>query len=248
MTPTHLDSLLGLAFRDETLRWRALTHRSWLNENPVECSWSEAPFPLDNERLEFLGDAVVYLLAAAFLYRRFPGQSEGDLTSLRAALVKGETLARFAIELGLPSRLRLSRGEEQAGARHRVPILASAFEAVVGAFYLDQGLMATQSFCLQFLAPEAERVSAQRLDRDPKSTLQEIAQAALHLTPEYRVVETRGPEHAKTFLVAVFIGEGQWGKGMGKSKHLAERAAAECALASPQAQDLAQAWHASSGK
>jgi ribonuclease-3 len=224
MTTTASSIDLGIAFDDPWLLACALTHRSYLNENPA------LPYP-DNERLEFLGDAVVDLIAAAFLFERFPDLREGDLTSLRAALVKGETLARFAVELGLPSHLRLSRGEEQNGARARVPILASAFEAVVGALFLDQGLRAASEFVLRFLAPEAERVHAQRLDRDAKSVLQELAQGQWHLTPEYRLVHSYGPEHAKMFVVAVFVGATEWGRGVGSSRHRAEIAAAKNALA-----------------
>jgi ribonuclease-3 len=210
-------------FHDQSLLTCALTHRSYLNENPDAG--------IDNERLEFLGDAVVGMITADFLYERFPALREGELTSLRAALVKGETLARFAVEVGIPAQLRLSRGEERTGARERVPILASAFEAVVGALYLDQGLPAAREFVLRLLVPEAERVRAQRLDRDAKSVLQELAQGQWHLTPDYRLVNSYGPEHAKMFVVAVFVGETEWGRGVGSSRHRAEIAAAEDALA-----------------
>jgi ribonuclease III len=219
------DTDLEIVFDDPLLLACALTHRSWTNENDGDS---------DNERLEFLGDAVVDLIAAAFLFQRFPDLREGDLTSLRSALVKGETLARFAIDLGLPPALRLSRGEEQAGGRERVPLLASAFEAVVGALFLDQGLRAASEFVLRFLAPEAERVHAQRLDRDAKSVLQELAQGQQHLTPDYRLVNSYGPEHAKMFVVAVFVGESEWGRGVGPSRHRAEIAAAQNALAKRQ--------------
>ncbi len=224
--PIHLETLCD----DPLLIQRALTHRSWLNENAAGDLTDDG----NNERLEFVGDAVVDLVAAAFLYQRFPDLREGELTSLRAALVKGETLARFAIALGLPPRLRLSRGEEQSGARERVPILASAFEAVVGAVFFDQGLRAAQEFVLRFLAPEAERVHAERLDRDPKGVLQELAQGQWHLTPEYRLVHSYGPEHAKMFVVAVVVGGSEWGRGVGRSRHFAEIAAAQNALAKRQ--------------
>ena len=240
-------TLDDLIFRDATLLWCALTHRSWLNENmdglkgvapAVATAMGGAGEPKDNERLEFVGDAVVDLAAAHLLYRRFPQLREGDLTSLRAALVKGETLARFAAELGLPPRLRLSHGEERTGARSRVPILAGAFEAVIGALYIDQGFAAAQKFALHFLAPEAERAYAQRLDRDAKSVLQEIVQAAWRVSPGYRIVEARGPEHAKTYIVAVFVDGEEWGRGEGRSKHRAEQAAAQAALRGKRARTL----------
>src|SRR5512140_1297533 len=158
------ESILGFTFRDKSLLTRALTHRSYLNENP------DLPY-LDNERLEFLGDAILDFVAAEFLYQHFPEMSEGDLTSLRAALVKGETLAHFAAELGVPPFLLMSRGEDAAGGRARVPLLAGAFEAMIGALYLDQGLESARPFVLRFLAPEAEHTHNERLDRDAKSML-----------------------------------------------------------------------------
>src|SRR5512144_3216333 len=161
MNLEDFEAILGFIFKDKSLLTRALTHRSYLNEN------SDLPY-LDNERLEFLGDAVLDFVAAEFLYQHFPEMSEGDLTSLRAALVKGETLARFAAELGLPPYLLMSRGEDAAGGRSRVPLLAGAFEALVGAMYLDRGFDGARLLVLRFLVPEAERIHHQRLDRDPK--------------------------------------------------------------------------------
>jgi ribonuclease-3 len=223
MTLEDLESLLGFTFGDKSLLTRALTHRSYLNEN------SDLPY-LDNERLEFLGDAILDFVAAEFLYQRFPEMSEGDLTSLRAALVKGETLARFAAELGLPPYLLMSRGEDAAGGRSRVPLLAGAFEALVGALYLDRGFEGARQLVLRFLVPEAERIHHQRLDRDPKSTLQELSQGRLQVTPLYRLVETRGPDHAKQFTIEVVLKDQVYGRGTGRSKQIAEQEAARVAI------------------
>ncbi len=223
MTIEDFESALGLTFRDKSLLTRALTHRSYLNENP------DLPY-LDNERLEFLGDAILDFVAAEFLYQRFPEMSEGDLTSLRAALVRGESLARFAVDLGLPPHLFMSRGEDAAGGRARAPLLAGAFEALVGALYLDLGFVPARDFILRFVAPAAEQVHHQRLDRDAKSMLQELAQGRLQVTPLYRLVETRGPDHAKEFTIEVVLKDQVYGRGVGRSKQIAEQEAARVAL------------------
>ncbi len=223
MNLEELEAIIGYAFRDKSLLTRALTHRSYLNENP------DLPY-LDNERLEFLGDAILDFVAAEYLYQHFPEMSEGDLTSLRAALVKGETLARFAKGLGLPPHLLMSRGEDAAGGRARAPLLAGAFEALVGAVYLDQGQDKARELILRFLVPEAERAHNQRLDRDAKSMLQEMSQGRLQVTPQYRLVETRGPDHAKEFTIEVVLKDHVYGRGTGRSKQVAEQQAARVAL------------------
>lgn len=218
-----LQQSLGFVFRDPTLLLQALTHSSYLNENPA-CSWG------DNERLEFLGDAVGDFLAAEFLYERFPNWQEGELTSVRAELVRSDTLARFARQIGLGQYLLMGRGEEQSGGRERITMLSDAFEALLGAIYVDQGLEVTRRFFLPFLQPLVEAFSAMPQWRDAKSRLQEWAQAVLHETPSYRVVEEKGPDHAKEFTVAVVIGGQVRGQGVGRSKHAAEQAAAQAAL------------------
>ena len=223
MTLEDLESMLGFTFNDKSLLTRALTHRSYLNENP------DLPY-LDNERLEFLGDAILDFVAAEFLYQHFPEMSEGDLTSMRAALVKGETLSRFANELGLPPHLLMSRGEDAAGGRSRVPLLAGAFEAMIGALYLDQGPNMARNFVMRFLLSEADHIHNQRLDRDPKSMLQEMSQGQLQVTPLYRLVETRGPDHAKEFTIEVVLKDRVYGRGAGRSKQIAEQEAARIAL------------------
>jgi ribonuclease-3 len=229
MNLEELQTALGVTCNNKSLLTRALTHRSYLNEN------SDLPY-LDNERLEFLGDAVLDFVAAEFLYQRFPEMPEGDLTSLRAALVKGDTLARFALDLGLPQYLLMSRGEEAARGRERAPILAGAFEALVGALYLDQGLGAARDFVLRFLPGESERVHALRLDRDAKSMLQELSQGKLQVTPQYRLVQVRGPDHAKEFTIAVILNDREYGRGAGRNKQIAEQEAARIALENLQAQ------------
>ncbi len=223
MNLQDLESELGFTFNDKGLLTRALTHRSYLNENP------DLPY-LDNERLEFLGDAILDFVAAEFLYQHYPEMSEGNLTSLRAALVKGESLARFAVDLGLSPYLFMSRGEDAAGGRARVPLLAGAFEAMIGALYLDQGLYTARTFILRFILPEAEHIHNERLDRDPKSVLQEMSQGQLQVTPQYRLVETRGPDHAKEFTVEAVLGDRVFGTGSGRSKQIAEQEAARVAL------------------
>jgi ribonuclease-3 len=223
MSLEHFELTLGLNLHDKSLLTRALTHRSYLNENP------DLPY-LDNERLEFLGDAILDFVVAEFLYQRFPEMNEGDLTSLRAALVKGETLGRFAIDLGLPPQLLMSRGEDAAGGRARAPLLAGALEALVGAVYLDQGFSAARTFILRFIAPAAEQIHNHKLDRDAKSMLQEMAQGRLQVTPLYRLVEMQGPDHAREFTIEVVLRDRVYGRGVGRSKQVAEQLAARAAL------------------
>lgn len=226
---SEFETNLGFTFKDKSLLTRALTHRSYLNENP------DLPY-LDNERLEFLGDAILDFVAAEFLYQHFPEMTEGELTSLRAALVKGDTLAHFAIALGMPPHVLMSRGEEAAGGRGRPPLLAGGFEAIIGALYLDHGFEAARQFVLRFVEPESERIHHQRLDRDAKSMLQELSQGKFQVTPLYRLVETTGPDHAKQFTIEVILKDRVYGRGLGKSKQLAEQDAARNALEELQAQ------------
>lgn len=227
---------LGITFRNKSLLTRALTHRSYLNENP------NMPF-LDNERLEFLGDAILDFVAAEYLYQHYPEMSEGDLTMLRAALVKGDTLARFAFAIDLPPHLLMSRGEEAAHGRERAALLAGGFEALIGALYLDQGPAAARALILRVLPTEAERVYHQRLDRDAKSMLQELAQGKLQVAPLYKLIDTRGPDHAKEFTIAVIIKDQEYGRGTGRNKQIAEQEAARMALEALQA-EISKADHA----
>jgi ribonuclease-3 len=220
---SECEAAFGITFADKTLLQRALTHRSYVNENP--------DFPLeDNERLEFLGDAILDFVIGEHLYHRFPEMQEGDLTSLRAALVKTETLAHFAVQLEMGSYLFVGHGEAESGGRERPANLCAAFEALVGAIYLDQGLDVLRDFIAPFVEPELERVIQGELDKDAKSLLQELSQGLLQLTPTYRTVAEKGPDHAKEFTVEVVIGGQAYGHGQGPSKQAAAQAAAAAAL------------------
>lgn len=217
-----LEQALGLRFRDPTLLQTALTHSSYLNENP-SCTWG------DNERLEFLGDAVVDFLAADLLYSRFPDWEEGELTALRAEMVRADSLARFAVQLGLGAHLRLGRGEEQGGGRNRPALLSDAFEALVGAVYLEGGMEAASGFVLPLLTGFLDSRNG-LLQRDAKSRLQEWAQANYKSTPSYTIVGETGPDHARVFTVEVLICGEPRGRGTGRTKQAAEQAAAQAAL------------------
>jgi|SRR5690554_6286020 ribonuclease-3 len=214
---------LNTQFNDLSLLQRALTHRSYLNEHPEHMLE-------DNERLEFLGDAVLDFIAGAWLFHRFPEMDEGRLTRLRAGLVRTETLARFAESLGLGDALLLGRGEDESGGRRRISILCGSFEALIGALYLDQGMDAAQAFVEPLLAPALEDILSRAADKDAKSLLQEWSQAELGLTPVYRTVASEGPDHAKRFTVAVMIGQTECGRGVGHSKQAAAQLAAQHAL------------------
>jgi len=213
---------LGMEFSNTTLLREALTHRSYLNE--INQAWPS------NERLEFLGDAVLGLMTTDYLFHRFPDLGEGELTNLRSALVRTETLARFSAEIKLGGYLFLGRGEEMSQGRHRPAGLACAFEALLGAIYLDQGYEAAQQFIMQFIEPELAAVVEGRLHKNPKSVLQELVQAGMQQTPSYHVIEEYGPDHAKAFTVEVRVGTRVLGHGQDRSKRGAEQVAAEAAL------------------
>lgn len=214
---------LGLSFTNLTLLEEALTHRSFLNENRDAKA--------HNERLEFLGDAVLELAVTRFLFDRFPDKPEGDLTAYRAALVNTVSLAETASAIGLNGMLRLSKGEARDTGRARAIILANAFEALLGALYLDQGYDAAEAFVAQHLYPKIDQVIAARTWQDAKSRFQELAQDRRGTTPAYRTLDEAGPDHDKRFTVGVFLGEEQVAHGEGKSKQEAEQAAANAALA-----------------
>jgi ribonuclease-3 len=226
-----LQGRLGISFSDLSLLQRALTHRSYLNEHPEHILE-------DNERLEFLGDAVLDFIAGAWLYHRFPEMDEGRLTRLRAELVRTETLARFAHRFQLGSALLLGRGEDDSGGRVRSKNLCGAFEALIGALYLDQGMHAARLFAEPLLAPALEEILTRSADKDPKSLLQEWSQATLGVTPVYRTVASRGPDHAREFTVAVMIGATICGQGSGHSKQIAAQSAAQHALDAIEAGDV----------
>ncbi len=224
MKPASFQRRPGLEFNDERLLLQALTHRSW----PYEQSGAAAQ-ESDNERLEFLGDAVLAFVVTRLLYDRFPDMPEGELTRLRAALVRSETLASIAVELELGTMLRLGRGEEQNGGRQKSNILGDALEALLGAIFLDQGQAAAEAFIERHLAPRIRTLLAEDLV-DARSRLQEWSQAALQTTPTYVTLAESGPDHQKTFTVAVRIGGEEPGTGSGNSKQAAAQAAAQAAL------------------
>jgi ribonuclease-3 len=219
---SDLSQRLGLSFSNLALLTRALTHRSYVNENPNAME--------DNERLEFLGDAVLDFIVGAWVYHRFPEMPEGDLTKMRSAIVRNDQLADFARHLNLGPALRLGRGEFASGGGQRDGLLGSAFEALIGALYLDAGLGAVEAFVQPLL--ESARDAILEKVHDPKSQLQEWAQSQKLGAPRYRTVATTGPDHAREFDVQVEIGGQVVGQGHGRNKHAAEHLAAKHALES----------------
>lgn len=213
---------LGLPFSNLGLLARALTHRSYLNENHHVLE--------DNERLEFLGDAVLDFIVGSWVYHHFPEMPEGELTKIRSALVRTDTLAAFARHLNLGSALRLGKGELVSGGRQRDTLLCAVFEAVVGALYLDAGIQAVQQFIEPLIESMRDRVLNRAEIYDPKSAFQEWAQSQKLGTPRYHTIEASGPDHAKTFIVEVQINGKTYGRGNGPSKHIAAQMAAQSAL------------------
>jgi len=201
----------------------ALTHRSAINEKLSRSKES-------NERLEYLGDAVLELATSEFLFHKFPSEPEGKLTAYRSALVKTDTLAQVAKKLKLGEKLKMSKGEEKSGGRQNQSLLANTMEAVIGALYLDQGFEAVKKFLNQHLFPQVEEIVKQQLYKDPKSHLQELVQARKLPTPKYQIVDEVGPDHNKIFTVQVLVDQKVVGKGKGKSKQQAQREAARAAI------------------
>lgn len=219
----RLEEKIGYRFRNKNFLKESLTHRSYLNENP---SWGIS----HNERLEYLGDAVLELAVTEELFNRFPGHPEGKLTALRAALVNYVMLALIARAIGLENFILLSRGEAKDTGRAREVILANAFEALIGAIYLDSSYKEAKVFVNKFVMAHLDEVIKKQLYEDPKSLLQEKIQAQLKVTPNYKVLEERGPDHAKIFTVGVYFGEQLITTGDGPSKQDAEVEAAQKAL------------------
>ena len=221
----RLEELIGITFREVRLLESALIHRSFFHEHP-----ERVPGLSSNERLEFLGDAVLNLVTASWLYTRYPTRTEGELTALRAALVRTSTLADFARQLKLGAYVRISRGEDTPAARDRAPLLADLFEAIVGAIFLDQGLEAVQTFVIPFLEGRIEAVISGTASVDYRTRLQEHVQARFGLTPHYRTVGVSGPDHQREFTLEVCMGEQRLGVGCGPNKQTAAQAAARVAL------------------
>ncbi len=221
-SPQDFSKRTGLAFNNIGLLTRALTHRSYFNEHKDAVE--------DNERLEFLGDAVLDFLVGAWLYHRFPEMAEGQLTRLRAALVGNEQLAVFANSLNLGAAMRLGHGEAENGGRDRLPLLGSTFEALIGAIYLDKDITEVWKFMDPFLETTVAEIIASQVEHHPKSILQEWSQSKGFGTPIYHTTGDNGPDHDKYFDVEVLIDGEMYGKGTGHSKQAAAKAAAKAAL------------------
>jgi len=209
------------SFKDNNLFDHALTHRSWVNEHKGQRS--------SNERLEFLGDAILEFVVSREIFNKYPGREEGYLTALRANLVNTVALSEFAKKMELGSALHLSKGEEESGGRTNPSLLADTVEAIIGAIFIDRGLPAASEFIKENLMSEVEKKASEPL-KDPKSRLQEYVQSQGFTAPKYKVIEESGPDHNKKFVIDVIVNETSWGKGEGKSKGAAEQAAALQAL------------------
>jgi ribonuclease III len=219
----ELQKILGVPFQQQELLTQALTHSSYANENPGTA-------PASNERLEFLGDAILGLIVAENLFLDFPAMAEGEMTRLRSILVKQETLARVAESIDLGDYLYLGKGEESSGGREKPANLARALEALIAAVYLDHGYEVTEQFVLEILDAELRRTLYQGTIIDYKSQLQEMLQAKAQQTPVYVLIETSGPDHDKKFTVEVKLGNEVLATGIGRSKKKAETEAARIAL------------------
>ncbi len=213
---------LNVSFHDELLLEEALTHRSYINENKGAGN--------HNERLEFLGDAVLELVVTDFLYKKFPEKPEGELTAYRSALVNTISLSESAHALSVSDMLRLSKGEARDTGKARQIILANAFEAIIGALYLDGGYETARVFVEKHILPKLDTVLLHKTWQDAKSSFQEIAQEKRGITPLYKTLAQEGPDHAKVFTVGVFLGEEKIAEGKGNAKQEAEQEAARAAL------------------
>ncbi len=219
---SKLEDVTGIAFDDKKLLTQAFVHRSYLNETREKVE--------SNERLEFLGDAVLSFFCSQHLYRTYPDQPEGMLTNIRSSVVKTETLAEVATQLEFGTYLFLSRGEEDGGGRTNPSLLADSFEAFLGAVFLDQGPKTAEEFLQKYLFVRIVDIVAKRSYLDYKSQLQERVQERQHVSPLYRVFRTEGQDHAKTFWVEVVVQDSILGRGSGRSKQEAEQSAAKEAL------------------
>jgi len=220
---TEFEKRIGVTFENKEILTQAFTHRSYINEHPG----------LDikhNERLEFLGDAVLELVSTEELFKRYPNVPEGDLTAYRAAMVNTNSLAEVSSELGLIEFLLLSKGESKDKGKGRVHILANTFESVIGALYLDQGYESARGFIADSLFGKITEIVEKKLYRDAKSLVQEMCQDKLEVTPSYEIINEKGPDHDKHFTAGIYFGEELAAQGRGASKQEAEQAAARKAL------------------
>jgi len=220
----ELEKAIGLKFNNKDLLRSACIHRSYLNEHPEES------LP-HNERLEFLGDSVLGFVVSEYLYKNYPTHPEGDLTNFRSSIVNAKTLAETAKKLNLGKFLLLSKGEEATGGRERQYLLANTFEALLGAVYLDGGIDRAVHLIGRELLPQLDKIISHKLYRDFKSLLQEKTQEKINVTPIYRVLEEKGPDHSRIFRVGVYAESKKLSEGEGRSKQEAEQEAAKEALA-----------------
>lgn len=216
---SEFEKNIEVEFLNKSLLETALTHRSYLNEH--------RDIQEHNERLEFLGDAVLELISSDYLYKKYLNRAEGDLTSFRSALVKTDSLAQTAKELEIGKYIHLSKGEEDSGGREKEYLLANAFEAVLGAMYLDRGYDVCRDFLIRVLIPKIDTIVKYRLDIDDKTKIQEFAQERYKTTPTYEVIKEQGPDHNKIFTVIVKLDNKVIGRGQGASKQKAEENAAK---------------------
>lgn len=218
-----LEKKLNIKFKDKNLLVQAFIHRSFLNENPnVKLG--------NNERLEFLGDAVLELIITEFLYQNYPNKAEGELTSWRAALVNTRMISSVASKIGFNDFLLLSRGEAKEEGKSRQYILANTFEAFVGSLYLDAGIDKCRNFIFKYLTNQLPEILEKKLYKDAKSRFQEVAQEKMKITPAYKVLQEQGPDHNKHFVVGVYVGTELIAEGEGTSKQEAEEETARIAL------------------
>lgn len=220
---SKIEKIVGSVFKDKMFLLTAITHRSYLNENR-DAQQDH------NERLEFLGDAVLELVVTDFLFNKYTEKPEGELTAVRAALVNTVSLADASDKLGINDYLLMSKGEAKDTGRARQYILANAFEALIGALYMDQGYDASQKFIAAHLFPKTENIVEKQLWQDAKSRFQELAQEHTNTTPTYETLGQEGPDHDRMFTVGVFLGKEKVGEGKGRAKQEAEQKAAENAL------------------
>ncbi|TSC91830.1 MAG: putative ribonuclease III [Candidatus Berkelbacteria bacterium Licking1014_96] len=221
---SKFEKKIKIKFKDQKLLQTVFIHRSYLNEN------KNYALP-QNERLEFLGDAVLEFIVTDYLYKKFDNP-EGEMTNWRAALVRGEMLSKIANQLKMGDLMMLSHGETKTGGRERKVLLANAFEALIGAIYLDRGIVITRKFINQNLITHLEEIIEKGLYQDAKSVLQEKSQDELGITPTYEVIKESGPDHAKKFVIGVYIGEKLIGQGEGNSKQEGQQEAAKKGLSS----------------
>lgn len=220
---TKLEGILKVSFTDKTILLSAITHRSYLNEHR-EATQDH------NERLEFLGDAVLELVVTDYLYKKYPEKPEGELTAVRAALVNTVSLSDAAQKMGLNDFLLMSKGEAKDTGRARQYILANAFEACIGAIYLDQGYDKAHDFIGDQLFKKTDRIVEKRLWQDPKSRFQELAQEKVSVTPTYELISQEGPDHDRVFTIGVYLKSEKVAEGQGRSKQEGEQDAAEKAI------------------